>query len=91
MVRVKVKSFLTLKEILGNAEIDLSPIDCSVNSLLRELVNIYGDRFSKHVLDPETGEVKFYGVMINNRQCADFDMLLKNGDIIQFYPTLAGG
>lgn len=91
MVKVKVTSFFTLKDILGNAEVALSPHDCSVNALLKELVKIYGDKFAKHVLDPETGEVKFYRVVLNNRQCTDFNVPLRDGDTIQFYPALAGG
>jgi molybdopterin converting factor small subunit len=91
MVKVKVTSFFTLKDILGDCKVALSPDDCSVNALLKELVKIYGEKFSRHVLDPKTGEVKFYRVVLNNRQCTDFEAPLKDGDTIQFYPALAGG
>ena len=91
MIKVKVTSFFTLKDLLGDCNVALSPEDCSVNALLKELVKIYGEKFSKQVLDSKTGEVKFYRVVLNNRQCDDFDAPLKDGDTIQFYPALAGG
>ncbi len=83
MVKVKVTSFFTLKDLLGDCKVALSSEDCSVNALLKELVKIYGEKFSKHVLDPKTGEEKLDRVVLNNRQCTDVDASLKDGDTIQ--------
>jgi len=93
MIKVKVGSFFTLKEVLGgnNQEIELTAEDSTLNGLLKELSRRYGDKFKKQIFDPQTGGVKFYRIVINGRHCLDLETPLKNGDQIDFYPALAGG
>lgn len=93
MLKVKVGSFFTLKEILGgnNQEVELRTEDGTVRGLLRELANRHGEKLKKELFDPQTGEVKFYRIVVNGRHCPDLDTPLKDGDRVEFYPALAGG
>jgi len=93
MIKVKVGSFFTLKEILGGnkQEVELKTENSTVKGLLQELSDRYGEKFRKQLFDPKTGEVKFYRIVLNGRQCHDFEAPLNDGDRIDFYPALAGG
>ena len=91
MIRVKVTSFFTLKEILGNGEVKLKSENATVEGLLKELSNRHGEKFRKQIFDVKTGKVKFYRIVVNGRQCNDPGSTLKDGDIIEFYPAMAGG
>lgn len=91
MTRVKVSSFFTMKEILGNGEITLKPENSNVRGLLQELSRKHGERFNRQMFDPQTGEVKFYRIVVNGRQFTDMDAPIRDGDDIQFFPAMAGG
>ena len=91
MVKIKVTSFFTMKELLGNGDITLNDDDCSANAALQALCRKHGEKFKKQVFDAKTGKVKFYRVVVNNRECEDLDAPLKDGDVIQLYPAMAGG
>lgn len=91
MVTVKVTSFFTMKDLLGDGRITLAPDDCSVNAALQALSRKHGEKFTKQIFDTETGQLKFYRVVVNNRQCLNLDASLKDGDEIQLYPAMAGG
>ena len=91
MIKVRVTSFFTMKELLGDGQILLPPDDCSANAALAALSKKHGEKFTKQVFDSQTGKVKFYRIVVNNRQCEDLDAPLKDGDEIQLYPAMAGG
>lgn len=93
MLKVKVGSFFTLKEILGgnNQDVDLREEDATIRGLLSTLARLHGERLKKELFDPKTGEVKFYRIVLNGRHCTDLDIRLKDGDRVDFYPALAGG
>ena len=92
MIKVKVNSFFTMKEIIGSgSEVKLKTEDGTVEGLLKELVELHGEKFKKQILDDETGEVKFYRIVVNGRHCTDTGRALHDGDVIEFYPALAGG
>jgi MoaD family protein len=92
MIKVKVGVIFTLKEILGgnNHEIELKE-NSTLNGLLKKLSDCYGEKFKKQLFDPKTGEVKFYRIVLNGRQCTDLETPLNDGDRIDFYPAMAGG
>ena len=92
MIKVKVNSFFTMKEIIGSgSEIKLKTEDGTVEGLLKELVKLHGEKFKKQIIDDQTGEVKFYRIVVNGRHCTDTARALHDGDVIEFYPALAGG
>ena len=63
----------------------------TVDGLLKELSNLHGEKFKKQIFDDTTGKVKFYRIVVNGRQCVDTTSALHDGDVIEFYPALAGG
>ena len=91
MVKVKVTSFATMKDLLGSGEVTLSSDHCSANAVLQALSKKHGEKFTKQIFDSKTGQVKFYRVVVNNRVCEDLDAPLNDGDEIQLYPAMAGG
>lgn len=92
MIKVKVNSFFTMKEIIGkDNEVRLRDENSTVDGLLKELSNLHGEKFTKQIIDEKTGKVKFYRIVVNGRQCIDTERALQDGDVIEFYPALAGG
>jgi len=91
VVRVKVSSFFTLKEILGKGEVKLDNCDNTIGGLLKELSKKHGEKFRKQIFDTKTGEVVFYRIVLNGRQCKPFETQLKDGDVVEFYPAMGGG
>jgi len=92
VIKVKVKSFFTMKEIIGkDNEVKLKDENSTVDGLLKELSTLHGEKFAKQILDEKTGNVKFYRIVVNGRQCSDTERILRDGDVIEFYPALAGG
>lgn len=92
MIKVKVNSFFTMKEIIGKGgEVKLKTEDSTVDGLLKELSNLHGEKFRKQIFDEKTGKVRFYRIVVNGRQCNDTTSALSDGDTVEFYPALAGG
>jgi molybdopterin converting factor small subunit len=91
MVKIKVTSFFTMKDLLGDGLITLDPDHCSAMAALEALSKKHGEKFTKQVFDPGTGQITFYRIVVNNRQCEDLNAPLKDGDEIQLYPAMAGG
>lgn len=91
MVRVKVTSFFTMKDLLGDGQLTLPPDNCSAMAALQALSKKHGEKFTRQVFDPKTGKIVFYRIVVNNRQCEDLNAPLKDGDEIQLYPAMAGG
>jgi molybdopterin converting factor small subunit len=81
-----------MKSIIGSgSEVKLKTADGTLEGLLRELSILHGEKFKRQILDEKTGEVKFYRVVVNGRHCTDMSRALHDGDVIEFYPALAGG
>lgn len=91
MVRVSVRSFFTLKDILGDGDVRLKTEDSTIEGLLKALANLHGEKFRRQIFDEKTGNVKFYRVVVNGRQYNDMSTRLNDGDIIDLYPAMAGG
>ena len=91
MGKVKVSSFFTMKEILGDGEVTLKPENSTVKRLLQKLSNKHGEKFRKQIFDAETGEVRFYRIVVNGQQCNDMDAELHDGDTVLLFPAMAGG
>jgi MoaD family protein len=80
-----------MKDILGDGNVTLSKENSTVRGLLQELSRKHGERFNRQIFDPETGEVKFYRIVVNGRQVNEMDAPINNGDDIQLFPAMAGG
>ena len=92
MVRVVVRPFVSVRDIFGEGEVKLTPHESTVGGLLNELARTQGEKFKKQVVIDETARtVKFYRVVVNGRQYNDLATQLNDGDVVEFYPAMAGG
>ena len=91
MVRVTVRSFLTMEEIIGAGDITLKSEDATVNGLLKELSNRHGEPFRKRIFSRKTGKVISYWIVVNGRHRKDTSSQLNDGDEVILYPAWAGG
>ncbi|MEM2211346.1 MAG: ubiquitin-like small modifier protein 1 [Nitrososphaerales archaeon] len=95
-MRVLIKAFATLREILGSTgQIQLELKDnINVNTLLNILAEKYGEQFTRYIFN-EKGELNpFVKIFINGRNIEFLKGLeteLKNGDVITLIPPVAGG
>jgi len=94
-IRVKVKFFTALREIVGKKEeqIEFSkPV--TVEELLRHLSQRHGKRFKEYVYD-EKGEVHSHLHFLINGQSTTtlqgFKTKLKEGDQVAILPPVGGG
>jgi len=94
-VRVKVRFFTILREIVGKREeqIEFSQA-VTVEELLKQLSKKYGEKFKDYVYD-EKGEVRSYLQFLINGQgittLQGFKTKLKEGDQIAILPPVGGG
>ena len=94
-IRVKVRFFTSLREIVGKKEeqIEFSRT-VTVEELLRQLSQKYGKRFRDYVYD-EKGEVRSHLHFLINGQSTTtlqgFKTQLKEGDQIAILPPVGGG
>jgi len=94
-MKVTVKFFTNLREIIGKPQeqIELSEA-VTVNELLQQLGEKYGEKFTRYVFD-EKGAVRGHlhflinGKSITNRQ--GLKTKLKENDIIAILPPVGGG
>jgi len=94
-VRVKVRFFTTLREIVGKREeqIEFSQA-VTVEELLKQLSRKYGERFQDYVYD-EKGKVRNHlQFLINGKSTTTlqgFKTRLREGDQIAILPPVGGG
>ena len=91
MIRVTVRSFLTMAEIIGEGEIALPSEESTVDGLLKELSRRHGEAFTKRIFSKKTGAVQSYWIVVNGRHRKDTTSALHDGDEIILYPAWAGG
>ena len=91
LVLVKVRSFLTMEEIIGEGDVSLRAEDSTVDGLLQELSRRHGEPFTWRIFSPKTGKVISYWIVVNGRHCKDTSLPLNDGDEVILYPAWAGG
>jgi len=94
-VRVKVKFFTTLREIVGKKEeqIELSR-SATVEALLRQLSKTYGKDFEDYVYDELRNVRGHLHFLVNGKSISTlqgFKTKLKEGDQIAILPPVGGG
>lgn len=95
-MRVIVKFFTTLREIVGKREEEIksSSDDFTVGELLEQLSKKHGRRFVEYVYD-EGGEVRSYlQFLVNGRSVSTlqgFKTRLREGDSVAIIPPVGGG
>jgi len=94
-VRITVKFFTTLREIVGKREEQIElPRPITVEALLKQLSKTYGNEFVDYVFD-ELGNVRGHlQFLVNGKSITTmqgFKTMLKNGDQIAILPPVGGG
>jgi molybdopterin synthase sulfur carrier subunit len=94
-MRINVKFFAVLRDIVGDWSIDLSlPEGITVGETLESLAKQYGERFRSYVYD-EKGSVQDYLIFLINGESIHamkgFETPLKEGDSLVILPPIGGG
>ncbi len=82
IMKIKVKFFASYKEAVGRDELDLDMEDESDVSQLLEAVK---------AIHPAIGELIEPLIVSVNKEYADFDKVLKEGDEVALLPPVSGG
>ena len=96
-MKIKIKSFLTLKKMMGGqGSLKMEVEAITLRELLEELSRRFGQGFRDMVLDPESmSRTGHFQILINGRNYRHFagqiDTELKDGDEISIFPLIAGG
>jgi len=96
MITVKIYTILTLKQILGQREFEVSIQEGStVNNLLAWMIERWGDKLSPHLFQPESDRVLPHIRLLVNGRDIQFlngaDTVLHDGDEFSILPILTGG
>jgi MoaD family protein len=97
-VRVSVRFFTSLREIVGKREETLEFSDServTVDTVLKKLSERYGKDFVDYLYDSKTGDVKgFLQFLVNGRSASTLKGLateLYDGDVLAIIPPVGGG
>ncbi len=96
MIDVRIYSVLTIKDIIGQRETDISiPRGSTVESLLSLMVETWGKELSAVLFEPGSMEFHSYiRLMVNGQDIGFLDgmeTVLQNDDEITILPPVAGG
>ena len=97
MVAVQVKPFYNLRQIIGSSILEMSMEEgATIKALLEQLMEIYGLKLQKALIDPETGAIhSFYRILVTGRDVRLLDRgletTLKDGDVISLLQAISGG
>ncbi len=94
-MKVKVKTFANLKDILGKSEIEYEiKQGTTLGYLLQSMCQKYGKSFEHQIRDPLTGAIIPLLLLINEkvfRSVTDLDTPLNEGDVITIMLPFDGG
>ena len=97
-MRVSVRFFTTLREVIGKKEETLKFSGgeaVTVNTVLERLVELHGKSFAEYVYDQKNGKVRgFLQFLVNGRSISSFEGLgtrLSDGDVLAIIPPVGGG
>lgn len=94
---IKVKSYLTMREVMGNKSlINLEYPSIILHDLLIQLADQFGSDFRTMVFNHGTNELgPHVKILINGRHHTSFpeklNTQIKDGDEIGLFPPIAGG
>ena len=96
-MKITVKSFLTLREVMGDqAKFEMEIGDITIGELLDHLVDRFGEGLAAQIFNRNTNEVRrLLRVLVNGRHYTTLpDRLntkLKEGDEVALFPPVVGG
>ena len=96
MIKVKVHTILGLKKIIGQREIEVSiPEESSVEALLSQMVQNWGEALSSNIFEPgSTRLLSHIRLMVNGQDIGflkGMETLLGDGDEVLILPPVSGG
>jgi len=96
-MKIKVKGYFTLKKVMGGkAVLEMEIVNATINDLLKDLSEIFGQDFMDAIFDPKTQEVSSHiRILVSGRHYHylpnRLDTELKEGDEVALFPPIAGG
>jgi len=94
-VKIKVKTFANLREIIGKSEIDYEIEEGStLGDLLENMCQRYGTSFEHQIKDRSTGVIVPFLLLINEknfRSIADLNTPITEGDTVTIMLPFDGG
>ena len=94
-MKVTVKSFANIRDILGSAELALDVAGgTTIGGLFSVLARRYGAAFDRQIRDQLSGEIVPFLVMVNEtvyRTTTDLDVSLAEGDTVTVMIPFDGG
>jgi molybdopterin synthase sulfur carrier subunit len=96
MIKVTVNSILSIKDVIGQREIEVSiPEKSNLYALLSFMVERWGDRLSSQLFKPGTKKVLSHIRLLVNGRDIEFmegmNTVLQEGDEIFIFPPVSGG
>ena len=96
MMRVKVQTILDLVPILGGSQVEIEvPEGATVRSAMEALVERFGEKLKKKLINPEDGQPHpYFRLVLNGRDLGPYkglDSPLQEGDTLLIIPPAAGG
>jgi molybdopterin synthase sulfur carrier subunit len=93
---IKIKGYLTFRDWLPEDDINLSDGEHSITDVLMFLTDEMDSRFAVEIFDPDKQALEQYvSVLLNGVHTthlqAGLDTLIKDGDVLSFFPPIAGG
>ncbi|MBW1839526.1 MAG: MoaD family protein [Deltaproteobacteria bacterium] len=94
-MKIKVKTFANLRDILGNSEIDYEiEQEDTLGNLLENMCQRYGKPFEHQIKNRATGTIVPFLLLINEktfRSIADLNAPLNEGDVVTIMLPFDGG
>lgn len=96
-MKITIRGFLTLKKVMGpQCTIDFKRDILTVDDLLHELPNRYGEDFRRMIFDPDTHTPsRHIRILVNGRHFSHLprklNTQLHEGDEVCLFPPIAGG
>jgi MoaD family protein len=94
-MKIKVKTFANLREIVGKSELDYEiEQDSTLGDLLDNMCQKYGESFERQIKDLSTGAIVPFLLLINEktfRSIADLDTPITEGDVVTIMLPFDGG
>ena len=96
-MKITIRGFLTLKEVMGDqSDLELEIGNMTLISLLDELADMFGERFTQMVFDKAGKSLNPHiRILINGRHYSHIPQKLstrlQDGDEVALFPPVAGG